>query len=122
MGSVPAFLLKRLYVKGSLKNTTTGFELMIQNTLAPATIVGFDPLQIDGVSYPLEQTTATLPNGSQLSATALSAASPQRFGVGDRVTIHVQGQPLTAGPHRLTISPRTLEAGLLQVLAEDAIS
>jgi hypothetical protein len=122
VGSVPAFLLKRLYVKGSLKNTATGFELMIQNTLAPGTIVGFDPLQVDGVFYPLEQTTATLPNGSQISATALSAASPQRFGVGDRVTIHIQGQPLAAGLHRLTISPKTMEAGLLQVFAEDAIS
>jgi len=122
MGSVPAFLLKRLYVKGSLKNTATGFALTIQNTLAPGTIVGLDPLQIDGVSYPLQQTTATLPNGSQVSATALSAASPQRFSVGDRVTIHVQAQPLAAGLHKMIISPKTMEAGLLQVFAEDAIS
>ncbi|MBM4430443.1 MAG: hydroxymethylglutaryl-CoA reductase [Chloroflexi bacterium] len=121
MGSVPAFLLKRLYVKGSLKNTETGFELTIQNTLAPGTIVGLEPLQIDGVSYPLEQTTATLPSGSQVSATELSAASPQRFGVGDRVRIHVQAQPLAPGLHRLIISPKTMEAGLLQILAEDAV-
>lgn len=122
MSSLPAFLLKRLYVKGSLKNTATGFELTIQNTLAPGTIVALDPLQVDGISYPLEQTTATLPNGAKVSATELSAASPQRFGVGDRVTIHIQAQPLAAGVHRLIISPRTMEAGLLQIVAEDAVS
>jgi len=122
MGSVPTFLLKKLYAKGSLKNTATGFELAIQNTLAPGTIVGLAPLQVDGTEYPLEKTTAILPDGSQLSATDVSAESPVRFAIGDRVTIQVEGKPLVAGPHKLVISPKTTEAGILDILAEDMIT
>ena len=33
MVSVPGFLLRRLYVKESLKNTDTGFEFLLRNRL-----------------------------------------------------------------------------------------
>jgi hypothetical protein len=122
MGSVPAFLLKKLYAKGSLKNTAAGFELTIQNTLASGTIVGLAPLQVDGTDYPLEKTTAILPDGSQVSAADVSAESGVRFSVGDKVTIRVEGKPLQSGQHKLTISPKTKEAGILDIFAEDMIT
>ena len=122
MSSVPTFLLKKLYVKRSLRNTATGFELAIQNTLAPGTIVGLAPLQIDGVEYPPEKIRVLLPNGSKLSPADVSTQSPMGFAVGDKVTIQVEGKPLPAGPHKLTISTKTKEAGTLQIPAEDTIA
>ena len=122
MSSVPVFLLKKLYVKGSLKNTATGFELSIQNTLAPGTIMGLAPLKVDGVEYPLAQTKVLLTGGKTLSMGDVSAQSPLRFNVGDKVTIQVEGQPLPAGPHKITISPKTKEAGTLPIPAEDTIA
>ncbi|MGQ9492747.1 MAG: hydroxymethylglutaryl-CoA reductase [Anaerolineae bacterium] len=121
MGSIPAFLLKKLYVKGSLKNTSNGFELTIQNTLAPGTIVGLGPLQVDGVEYPLEQTRVILPDGRSVSVAEISAQEPMRFAVGDKVTIQVEGAPLAAGAHKVMISPKTKEAGVLEIPAEDTI-
>ncbi len=121
MGSIPAFLLERLYVKGSLRNTATGFELTIHNTLAPGTIVGLEPLQVDNEEHALDRIRASLPDGTQLSSLDLSTESPLRFAVGDRVTIQVDGAPLSPGPHRLVISPRTKEAGVLHVHATDTI-
>jgi hypothetical protein len=122
MGSVPAFLLKKLYVKGSLKNTATGFELAIQNTLAPGTIAGLVPLNVDGVEYPLAQTVVILSNGTRVPAAEVSAAAPLRFSVGDQVTIQVQGAPLSAGAHTLAISPKTKEAGLLEISTQDTVA
>ena len=122
MSSVPVFLLKKLYVKGSLKNTETGFELSIQNTIAPATLMGLNPLKVDGVEYPLAQTTVLLPGGETLSLSDVSSRSPQRFGIGDRVTIRIEGQPLPAGPHKIIIAPKTKEAGTLAIPAEDTIA
>ena len=122
MGSVPAFLLKKLYAKGSLRNIAAGFELAIQNTLASGTIVDLAPLRVDGTEYPLEKTTAILPDGSQVSAADVSTESPLRFSVGDRVTIQVEGKPLPPGRHKLTISPKTREAGILDILAEDTVA
>lgn len=121
MGSIPAFLLERMYVRGSLKNTATGFELTIHNTLAPGTIVGLEPLQVDGEEHALERTRAALPDGTQLSNSDLSMESPLRFAVGDRITIQVDGAPLSPGLHKLVISPKTKEAGVLHIHAADNI-
>jgi len=121
MSSVPSFLLKKLYSKGSLKNTTSGFQLAIRNIVAPATIVGLAPLRVDGVEYPLETTTAILRDGRQVYATELSADSPLSFSVGDTVTIQVKGQPLAPGSHELCIAPRTKEAGELDIFVRDTV-
>jgi hypothetical protein len=121
MGSIPTFLLTRLYVRGSLHNTATGFTLTIQNTLAPGTIVGLAPLQVDGAEYPIETIRAVLPDGTQVPATDVSVDSPVRFTIGDKVTLQVAGAPLPAGTHRLTISPQTKEAGPLCIQVEDRI-
>jgi hypothetical protein len=122
MSSVPVFLLKKLYVKGSLKNTAAGFELAIQNTLAPGTILGLAPLKVDGVECPLAQTQVLLSDRSKLAMSDVSARSPLRFNIGDKVTIQVAGQHLPAGPHKVTISPKTKEAGILSIPAEDTIA
>ncbi|UCC77164.1 MAG: hypothetical protein JSW37_02030 [Anaerolineales bacterium] len=122
MGSVPSFLLRKLYVKGSLRNTDTGFEVTIQNTLAPGTIVALAPLQVDGMEYPLHNIKAVLPDGRQVSAADVSAQAPVRFTIGDKVVIRVEGQPLSVGRHTLTIAPKTMEAGTLDIQAEDVIA
>lgn len=122
MGLVPSFLLKKLYAKGSLKNTGGGFELAIRNTVAPATIVGLAPLRVDGVEYPLEKTIAILSDGRHVSASELSADSPLSFAVGDTVTVRVEAAPLAPGSHELIISPKTREAGELDIFAQDMVS
>ncbi len=38
---IPSFLLAKMYVKGSLKNTDTGFEFTLKN------IIEFDPVNWD---------------------------------------------------------------------------
>ena len=122
MSSVPVFLLKKLYVKGSLKNTAAGFELAIQNTLAPGTIVGLVPLKVDGVEFPLAQTAVLLSDGTRLTMSDVSTRAPLRFNVGDKVTIQVEAEPLPAGRHKIIVSPKTKEAGTLSIPAEDTIA
>jgi hypothetical protein len=122
MGSIPSFLLEKLYAKGSLKNTTGGFQLAIRNTLANGTIVGIAPLRVDGVEYPLENTTAILPDGRQVSASDVSPDSPLRFAVGDTVIVKVAGEPLAPGSHSLIIVPKTREAGELDIFARDTVA
>jgi hypothetical protein len=121
LSSIPVFLLKKLYVRGSLRNTVSGFELAIQNTIAPGTIVALLPLKVDGVEYSLQQTQVVLSNGTILTTANVSAQSPVRFGVGEKVTIQVKGSTLPSGPHKLIISPKTKEAGTLQIPVDDTV-
>ena len=53
MVSVPAFLLRRLYVKKSLKNTPDGFEFHLRNQLGSGYSHGVHPITVDGVELPI---------------------------------------------------------------------
>lgn len=121
LSSIPVFLLKKLYVKGSLRNTAEGFELAIQNTIAPGTIVGMLPIVVDGKEYTLEQTRVVVTDGKMLTSADVSTRSPLKFGVGQKVTIQVKGEPLSSGLHKLVLSPKTKEAGTLKIPVDDTI-
>ena len=48
MVSVPGFLLRRLYQRGSLKNTETGFKFLLANRLGSGYAHGMLPIIVDG--------------------------------------------------------------------------
>ena len=56
MVSVPGFILRRLYVKGSLKPILEGFEFEIRNSLGSGYSHKVWPLKIDGEEIPAERT------------------------------------------------------------------
>jgi hypothetical protein len=118
---IPAFLLKKLYVKDSFKNTPNGFELALRNTLAPGTLIGFGQLQIDGRDVPLDKLFISVGDGAWLPASELAPNKPQVFPLNTRVGLRVQDQPLVPGKHRLVVQVSTKEAGELKIDAEDTI-
>ncbi len=118
---VPSFLLKKLYLKGSFKNTANGFQLSLNNILAPGTILGISPLQIDGRNVPLDQIQIIVNNESPIRASDITLNSPRTFPINATATFNVQDQPLTPGPHRLTVQINTKEVGELKIDAEDTI-
>ena len=118
---IPSFLLKKLYVKGSFKNTPTGFELALRNTLAPGTLIGISPLQIDGRDVPLVKILITAGDAAPVRASDISLTSPRQFPLNVVVKFQVQDQPLAPGKHRVTVQLNTKEAGELKIDAEDSI-
>ena len=119
---VPSFLLKKLYVKGSFKNTANGFELMLRNTLAPGTLIGFGPLAIDGRAIPLDKLIISVDTSAPIRASDISVATPRAFPLNTIVNFRVEDQPLAPGSHRITLAVNTKEAGELKIDAEDAIA
>lgn len=118
---VPSFLLKRLYVKGSFKNLPNGFEFTLRNTLAPGTLIGLGPLQIDGRDIPLEKLSITAGNAVPVRASDVSTVAPRAFPLNIAVTLRVEDQPLAPGNHRMSVAVNTKEAGVLKIDAEDAV-
>jgi hypothetical protein len=43
---VPSFLFAKLYVKGSLKNTETGFEFSLKNIIDSTMLTGIGPIGV----------------------------------------------------------------------------
>ena len=54
MVTVPSFLLRRLYVKESLRNTADGFEFEMRNQLGSGYAFKVHPLTVDGVEVAVE--------------------------------------------------------------------
>ena len=113
MPAIPSFLLKKLYVKKSLRNTETGFEFTIKNNLAPASLTALT-LEVDGQEQPLDKITAIV-NDTQTKISDISAGNPLSFSLNTDHVLQVEGEPLASGSHDIFIVVATKEAGELEI-------
>ncbi|TFF91634.1 hydroxymethylglutaryl-CoA reductase [Candidatus Thorarchaeota archaeon] len=117
---IPAFLLRKLYVKGSLENTDDGFMFKIKNSLSPGTAIGMEPIKIDENEYPLDST--IIKSGDvEITGSEVSDDNPFAIKVGVEVAIHVKGDELEEGEHKIDIALKTKEAGTLAFDVTDAL-
>ena len=117
---IPSFLLRKLYMKGSLTNVDDGFVFKIKNSLAPGTATNMDPLKVDDVEYPLDAMTITVGDDVYQGA-SIAGGEPFPIKVGVEIEIHIKGDPLSEGEHKIDIAIETKEAGKLAFDVTDAI-
>lgn len=98
---VPAFLLKRLYVKGSLKPTADGFEFSVLNQLGSGYARQMLPVTLDGEQAPLDRTYFRRPDGEEVLFSEVDEHRPFTLEVGKTLAIGVRGTPLTPGVHKV---------------------
>jgi hypothetical protein len=117
---IPVFLLRKLYVKGSLENTDDGFLFKIKNSLSPGTAISMDALKVNGNEYGLDKTLVT-DGTAEISAAEISESNSFQIKVGVEITVKISGDPLPEGEHTLDIGIVTKEAGKLAFDVKDAI-
>ena len=105
---VPAFMLKKLYVPGSLKPTPDGFTFRLRNTLATATLVTPPTITVDGTPVPPQDVHAVM-NGATLGAKDVTADTPLALTKGVEVEMVVRGRTLAPGSHRIGIKSESKE-------------
>ena len=120
--NIPGFLARQFYVSGSLRNTDTGWELQAHNPMGDGTLVGVGKIKVDGTDIPVEavsarRTTETAP----IRAVDVTRQRPVSVFRGDRVTLAVEGKPLTAGDHRLDVELFELNLGRLSFSIKDKV-
>lgn len=120
MPAVPAFLLKKLYAKNSLKSDAGGFSFGIKNTLSPGVITRLAFVQVDGQKVPPQQLTI-VHKGVSRPAHAISSAQPLVFNLNDEATIQVAGHPLQPGVHNLVVAIAVKDVGELKIQIEDRL-
>lgn len=117
---IPSFLLKKLYVKGSLENVDDGFHFKLKNSLSPATAIGMEPIKVNGNEYSMADTTITI-EGESMVAAEVDGGKTFTIKVGPEIIIHVKGVQLPEGEHKIDISLTTKEAGKLAFDVADSI-
>ncbi len=97
MAYIPGYLLRRIYVKGSMKTTPQGLEFTIRNDLATATVTRLQ-VEVDG-----RPAKATIQLGDKtVEADQVSPANPLRFPRGAQARITVQGS-YSPGTHKVSV-------------------
>jgi alpha-N-arabinofuranosidase len=109
--AIPEFLLRKLYVQGSLKTSEDGFSFALRNTFAPATVTRFQ-LTVDGHPVPDEKLMIQAGDSRPCSAAVISTEVPLAFSVGLLYTLQVMGVSLGMG--KLRIKVITVEAGAFE--------
>lgn len=101
MPGVPAFILRRLYVKGSLQNTPTGWSFMLKNSLGSGYAHGLLPLRVDSTEeIPMDQTSFEI-DGVTVSFDQVNRENTFGLHMNRSITISVTGEQLTHGAHRI---------------------
>jgi hypothetical protein len=100
MPGVPAFILRRLYVKGSLENSGQGWRFTLRNSLGSGYAKQMLPLTLDGVEVPMPVTSFNL-DGRVLTFDQVSDSSTFGRPMNRSILISVAGLPLTPGAHKI---------------------
>jgi hypothetical protein len=117
---VPAFLLKRLYVKGSLRNSGNGFALTLKNTLGSGYAQGMLPIRVDGADVPLPQA-SFIWEGKVVPFPTVTKEAPFTLGLNREIGIQVEGAPLSSGAHRIGIGFTVVGLGDLRFEVVDEV-
>jgi hydroxymethylglutaryl-CoA reductase (NADPH) len=117
---IPTFLLRKLYVKGSLENVDDGFKFKLKNSISSGTAIDIQPIKVNGNEYPLDAVTISSEDG-EIIGSDISAENTFPIKVGLEIQIQVKGNQLPAGEHTIDISLSTKEVGKLAFDVTDTI-
>jgi hypothetical protein len=121
MITVPGFLLKRVYAKGSLRNNEGGFQFDLKNSLGSGYAKELFPLTLDGQEVPKDKSFFML-DGKEVSFTAVSPETPFTLTKNKASTILVKGVSLSQGAHKLGIAFVVQGIGKLQFDVTDTVA
>ena len=117
----PSFVLAKLYVPKSLKNSENGFELKLKNNLDSATLTGLGTLKVDDASFAPEVCRIKI-GAAEKRGNEITRQSPFPVRVGNEIEMHVEGTPLAVGSHKISFQIYTQEIGLVQFSITEAVS
>jgi len=100
MVSVPGFLLRRLYVKQSLRNTSDGFEFELRNRLGSGYAHKLWPLTVDGDEVPIDQASFLL-DGDETAFGDVSRGSTFALTMNKTIIVRVKGTSLQPGARKV---------------------
>lgn len=97
---VPGFLLRRLYVKGSLRATEDGFAFQLRNRLGSGYARRLLPLTLDGHELDMAKTTFEV-DGKRTTFDAVNNDTPFTLAMNKTTAIAYAGGAIGEGAHKI---------------------
>ena len=117
---IPSFLLAKLYVKGSLKNTEAGFEFAMKNIIDAATLIGIGPIRVGDKIYEGDAVAMIVEN-KPVNGTELSSTTPVIVRMGALLKVSVAGDKLAIGSQKISVCATTSEIGMIKFDIRDNV-
>ena len=121
MVTVPAFLLRRLYLKQSLRNTLDGVEFLLKNNLGSGYAHKMQPLKIDGEPVDLDKTLFFTEGQGPVPFSAVSKEKTFTLAMNKSITIRAEDVKLQSGPHKIEMGFDVPGLGTLRFDFTDSI-
>lgn len=116
---IPEFLMKRVYKKGSLKQTEDGVCFDLKNVLGPGFISGLGFVKVNDDIFEADKV-KFVTQGSEIPAEAVSEENPIGFRLGQEGTLILQGAKcLKDGINQIIIELMNPEAGKVKLSLSD---
>ncbi len=113
---VPGFLVRQLFVAGSLRNVSGGFSLQARNILGDGWLDAIGAIRVDGQQIPLDDISATREGEPAVyRALDVTPQTPVLFRRGDVVTFWIAGWALDPGDHQLEVDLHERQLGALSL-------
>ena len=121
MAIVPDFLIKRVYKKGSLRQTPDGVCFELKNVIGPGVISGLKSIQINDYIFP-QDTIRFFTQGVMNFAKTIDEANPIHFRLGQEGTIFCgSAKCLREGLNKIIIELTNPEVGTVKVTLDDTL-
>ena len=118
---IPSFLLAKLYVKGSLKNTENGFEFNLKNIIDSSMLIGIGPINVGEKNYQGNAIEMTLGERT-INGAELSRSNPLPVHMGVLFKVSVSGDNLEAGEQKITVVATTSDIGKIKFDIHDHVA
>lgn len=119
MAAVPDFLIRRVYKKGSLRQTVAGVEFELKNVLGPGVITGLESIEVNGFIF-YKDVISFVTQGVELFAKYVDEQNPIRFRLGQEGTMLLEkAQCLKEGLNQIIIEFTNPEAGKMKIMLTD---
>jgi hypothetical protein len=118
---IPSFLLAKLYVKGSLKNTDSGFEFSLKNIIDNTMLVGIGPVTVGEKTY--EGAAILLTAGDKtVSGADLTRQNGVPARMGMLLKVVVTGDKLPPGAQKITVAGTSGDIGKFKFDISDNVA
>ena len=122
MNIIPDFLLKRLYCKGSLRQTQEGIAFDLKNLLGSGAITGISFVKINDDIYESPMI-KIITAGISMMASQITPADPVKFRLNQEGTLLLlDARGLKEGINRIIMEIISKDAGPVRVTLTDSIT
>jgi hydroxymethylglutaryl-CoA reductase (NADPH) len=113
-------MLERVYMRGSLKNTASGYEFTLKNVVEGGSMAGIKSITVDSADVPITSVTLRM-DDKERRAEEVNYRTPFYLRFNAEVSVCISGQPLVAGAHDIVLVINVSEIGQLQFTIQDEV-